>query len=453
MKIDVVVAEIGSTTTIVNAFNLFQGDPKFLGRGVFATTVDSDVRVGLQKALLDLQENLNTSTITYDEMFATSSAAGGLRVSVHGLVYEMTVRAAKEAALGAGANIHLVTAGKLKKRELKQVQELNPNIIIIAGGTDYGESETTLHNAKQILALNLNTPVIYCGNIANHAEIKELFQEHKKEHLLKIVANVYPRVDDLNITPLRQAIYETFEEHIIHAKGMAHIKEMVNGPIMPTPGAVMEATMLLRDYIGNLLTIDVGGATTDVHSVCEPSEEYKQFMEGEPLSKRTVEGDLGVFINHRNVIQMFDSNDLINRLGCTMEDLETIMSNYKYIPKADLEYKLVYELTRKCTEVALDRHVGDLRRVFSSSGVRIIPEGKDLTMVTRILLTGGALVNLRDTKRIISDYIKKNPRKLLPNKHVKIHKDYDYIMASLGVLSKKYPDKSVQLLKKTLRIE
>ena len=112
MIIDVLVAEIGSTTTIVNAFNIHTDIPEFLGRGVANTTVDTDVNEGLQLAIEDLSAYLKVESVEYKEMFATSSAAGGLRMTVHGLVYEMTVRASKEAALNAGSNIHLVTANK-----------------------------------------------------------------------------------------------------------------------------------------------------------------------------------------------------------------------------------------------------------------------------------------------------------------------------------------------------
>jgi hypothetical protein len=41
-------------------------------------------------------------------------------MTVHGLVYDMTVRAAKEAALGAGANIKFITSGRLRKLDLKR---------------------------------------------------------------------------------------------------------------------------------------------------------------------------------------------------------------------------------------------------------------------------------------------------------------------------------------------
>ncbi|AIO18145.1 hypothetical protein KQ51_00242 [Candidatus Izimaplasma bacterium HR1] len=453
MNIDVLVAEIGSTTTIVNAFQIHCENPTFLGRGVSNTTVSSDVTIGLNEAINDLKLNLNIAELSYTEMFATSSAAGGLRMSVHGLVYEMTVRASKEAALNAGANIHLVTAGKVREKHLKKIMEVKPNIILIAGGTDYGESETALYNIDKILDLDLDIPIIYAGNIEIHDEINELFTKRKQENRLKIVENVYPRVDYLNILPLRKVIYKTFEENIIYAKGMDHIFDLVNQKIMPTPGSVMESTMNLYDNLGNLMTIDVGGATTDIHSIAIPSDDYKEYLEGEPLSKRTVEGDLGVFINHENVVKMLEKSELLDAINCEETQFSELLDNYSYIPTSDMQKKLVYALTKKCTHLALDRHVGDLKRVFTSSGQKIIPEGKDLSQIGKIIFTGGALINLPETEKIVQDYIKNNQTKMLPAKSVEIFRDHDYIMASAGVLSLKYPVESLKLLKKSLRIE
>ncbi|MGS0972625.1 MAG: glutamate mutase L [Candidatus Izemoplasmataceae bacterium] len=453
MKIDILVAEIGSTTTIVNAFDVNNNLPIFLGRGVANTTVDSDVNEGLKTAINDLARYLKTSDIEYHEMFASSSAAGGLRVTVHGLVYEMTVRASKEAALNAGANIHLVTAGKLSTRNIEEINKLKPNMIIVAGGTDYGETETALNNMKKILKMALDIPIIYAGNIENQSEIRELFTNENKNHLLKIVDNVYPRVDQLNILPLRRVIYETFEEHIVHAKGMAHITDMVNQKIMPTPGSVMEATMILYEQLGPIITIDVGGATTDIHSVAEPSDDFKKYLEGEPLQKRTVEGDLGVFINHENVVKLFGDGELEELLNISKEELEEVLKNYTYMPRTQNERNLVYELAKRCTHKALDRHVGDLRRVFTSSGQKIIPEGKDLSCVEYIVLTGGALINLHETEEIVRDYLKRNQTKMMPSRGVKILRDHDYIMASVGVVALKHPNITFELLKKSLRIE
>ncbi len=453
MFVDVLVAEIGSTTTLINAFKVKTKNPNFLGKGFSKTTVETDVNIGLELAIIDLAKNLNVKEITYGEMFASSSAAGGLRMTVHGLVYEMTVKASKEAALNAGANIHLVTANKITKENLVKIKEINPNIILIAGGTDYGEKDTSIYNISKILELDLKIPVIYAGNIENQEIIIKMFEKSKKSKFLKIVENVYPRVDLLNILPLRKVIYETFEENIIKAKGMEHILKIVNQKIMPTPGSVMESTMILYENLGNVMTIDVGGATTDIHSVAIPSDDFKLFQEGESLFKRSVEGDLGVFINLKNVLNLFNNFDNFDKIGINSVKMKSLLEEYAHIPKNSIQKKFVYELTKKCAHVALDRHVGDLKKIFTSSGQKIIPEGKDLSQVKYIVLTGGALINLENTDLIISEYITRNPSKLLPRETVKILKDNNYIMASVGVLSLKYPEVALKLLKESFRIE
>ena len=102
--IDVLVAEIGSTTTVINAFDGVDGpDPVFLGQGQARTTVEEgDVGVGLELALTDLKVSLGCRNLEWRDMLATSFAAGGLRMTVHGLVYDMTVRAAREAVIEIG---------------------------------------------------------------------------------------------------------------------------------------------------------------------------------------------------------------------------------------------------------------------------------------------------------------------------------------------------------------
>ena len=148
MKVAVLVAEIGSTTTVVNAFDGIGGPcPRFLGQGqAFTSVLGGDVTVGLRGAVEDLRRHLGVSEISWGEMFATSSAAGGLRMSVHGLVYDMTVRAAKEAALGAGGILKHVTAGKMRRTDLKKIVEIRPNIVLVAGfqGVDATGAITTI---------------------------------------------------------------------------------------------------------------------------------------------------------------------------------------------------------------------------------------------------------------------------------------------------------------------
>ena len=456
MKIDVLVAEVGSTTTVVNAFtDLESNDPKFIGQGQAPTTVvEGDVNLGLMDAIYSLEENLGISDIKYDEFLATSSAAGGLKMTVHGLVYDMTAKAAKEAALGAGANIHMVTSGKLRRTDIKEIERIRPNIILLAGGVDFGERDTAIYNAELLVKLPLEVPIIYAGNIQNHEEIKLIFEENEKLHLLRIVENVYPKVDQLNVEPVRAVIQDVFEEHIIHAPGMEKVRDIVSGPIIPTPGAVMEASKVLKEVVGDLVTLDVGGATTDIHSVTDGREEITSILiSPEPTAKRTVEGDLGVYVNMENVVELVGKKILAKELQVEVEHLEELLLSFPPIPKSEEEIKLVENLTEKAVLTSIHRHAGGFRHLFGEVK-KTLAEGKDLTGVRFIVGTGGALTRLPNRVEILEKIAKSNKGdKLLPNNEAKILIDNDYIMASLGVLSKYNKESAIKLLKKSLKIE
>ena len=456
MKIDVLVAEIGSTTTVVNAFDHLESDnPVFLGQGQAPTSVkEGDVNIGLQAAIEDMKKNLHIENekLEYTNMLATSSAAGGLRMTVHGLVYDMTVKAAKEAALGAGANIHLITAGKLSKVDMIKLDRIKPNIILIAGGVDYGERETALYNSELIAASDLNIPVIYAGNIAVADDVKLIFEAYSKEKNLHIVPNVYPKIDILNIEPTREVIQDIFEKHITEAKGMEKIREMVNGPIIPTPGAVMKASKILKDEIGDLVTIDVGGATTDIHSVTEGTEKVNKILvEPEPVAKRTVEGDLGVFINKKNIVDIIKIEKLEKELNMTPEDIEKFTNSDIAIPETEEHKRFIERLTKEAVIVSINRHAGGYRTYFGGK-TDTLAFGKDLTGVKWLIGTGGALTRLPAREEILNSISQFNRAdKLLPTAEAKILIDNDYIMASLGVLSSLNKEAAIKLLLKSLK--
>lgn len=445
--IDLLVAEIGSTTTVVNAFTDLSSCPAFVGQGQGATSVlDGDVRIGLNEAIADLETHLGEK-IEYRDLIATSSAAGGLRMTVHGLVHEMTVKAAKEAALGAGANIKMITSGKMRRTDVKRLLEIRPNIILIAGGVDYGERDTAIHNAEMVADLNLSIPVIYAGNIENQDEMREIFKGKNSE--LYLVENVYPEIDRLNVEPTRKVIQDVFEKHIIHAPGMEHVREMVSGSIMPTPGAVMQASKFLSEKIGNLITIDVGGATTDVHSVTDESDEIARIMlHPEPKAKRTVEGDMGMYVSLKNVLDVADMTKLSSTMGESEESLRIFAESIPPIPSTEKEVQFVEELMKIAVLTAIDRHAGHLRTVYGAKGKTVFAEGKDLTMVKYIIGTGGALTRLPRGREILRSIALSNPtgEALFPTESAEILIDRDYIMASLGVMSIGYPEAAFQLL-------
>lgn len=451
MKISLIIAEIGSTTTIVNAFDRISSEELiFVGQGSAATTVaQGDVTIGLTEAINCLQQSLKVDKIQYDEMFATSSAAGGLRMTVHGLVNDMTVRAAREGALGAGGIIKMSTAGRLTDYDLEEIRAIEPNLILLAGGTDYGERDTALFNAERLAELKTEATVLYAGNVANQRQIKDIFERANKQ--VVITENVYPRLDQLNIEPIRREIRRAFEINIVKARGMERIRSMVNGSIMPTPGAVMQATRLLYDEIGDLFTVDVGGATTDVHSVTVGSDEIAQMsLSVEPVAKRTVEGDLGVFVNAGNVVDLYGEEKLSAELGF---DIKKIMSEYSAIPKGEEQVRLAEKLAEVAATTAIIRHVGTLRHLFTASGRQTVAQGKDLTQVKFLVATGGALTRLPHAMQICDKLTALNSAKVMlypQPKVIKVLTDSDYVMSCVGVMSLKYPKEALKILKKSL---
>ena len=442
MKVDYLIAEIGSTTTVVTAFNIGE-NPSIAAQGKHYTTVsEGDVNIGLKGAIDEIEEKLGEG-ITWDKMLATSSAAGGLRITVHGLVESMTVKAAKEAALGAGGIIKMVTAGRLRESDVKKIKEIDPNLIMISGGTDYGERDTALFNAKFLRDENLKKPFVYCGNIANVEEIREIL----KEEQLYIIDNVYPRVDELNVEPARKIIQQAFEVNIVKAPGMSKIKNLVKGAIMTTPGAVMEATKLLYEILGDVVTLDVGGATTDVHSVTEGNSEILDILVSpEPKAKRTVEGDLGVYINYENILKLIPDWELKEITKDEIKD------NIKAIPFSEKEFKCSTILTEKAVNLAINRHIGYIKRIYGGTN-KFIAYGKDLSKVKYIIGTGGALTRLGSGEEILKGirYMKEDIS-MLPPKGAKVLLDSMYIMACAGVLSRENKEAAISLLKKSLGI-
>jgi len=434
-KADIIAADIGSTITKVSAFSGLGGGRSacFLGQGLGLTTVsEGDVAKGLEAARKDLAARLGVDTQDA-ALMAASSAAGGLRMTVHGLTRDMTMRAAREASLGAGAIVTFTTAGEIDPDSLEEIRRIQPNIILLAGGVDYGDREVVTANARSLAALGLDIPLIYAGNIAVSGEIRRFCESAGMP--VFVVENVYPRIDELNIDPVRKVIQGVFARHIVTAPGMGNIRKMVRDDILPTPGAVMRSTEILAETLGDVMAVDVGGATTDVHSVTDGSPELAKLMIApEPRSKRTVEGDLGVYIN---------ASRIVAAAGSELGPVDDVLP----IPDTDGGRENSARLARFAVDIAIWRHAGELRVAYGAYGRSQVIEGRDLSAVRHVVGTGGALTRLGKGMDILQ-HIKPDPRKskLLPPPDAQVNLDRHNIMAAAGVLSRRYPKDAEKLL-------
>ncbi|HCL99110.1 MAG TPA: DNA mismatch repair protein MutL [Fervidobacterium sp.] len=434
MKVDLLFAEIGSTTTVLTAFQLGGiGKPKIVAQAEHWTTInEGNVIIGIENALKKMQEKLGEE-LSWGKFAATSSAAGGLKMTVHGLVYDMTVRAAREAALGAGAVIKYITAGKMDEFHLRKIVSVQPKLILLAGGVDYGESETVIHNAKLLAKLELDVPIIYAGNVAAAEHVEEIFSSVGKK--VYVTENVYPRIDYLNVEPTRSIIKEVFAEHIVKAPGMEKIKSMVNYHIVPTPAAVMTTTELIYENYGDCLTLDIGGATTDVDSVTDGTPEIQEMLTSpEPFAKRTVEGDLGLFVNAHNVIEMMGEENLRREFS----DYDELLSRISPYPKFERDEYFISKLATFCIQQGIRRHAGSKKHLYTPTGRKTIAEGKDLTAIKSIFGTGGFLSRSRfakDSLESVKHLAKLHPMELLPSEDVRFFRDKHYIFAAIGLIA------------------
>lgn len=358
-------------------------------------------------------------------------------MTVHGLTEDMTVRAAREASLGAGAVLYHYTVGEISAHDMKTMSGICPNIIFLAGGVDHGERDRVLAMAQVLAHSTIVCPVIYAGNCALAAEIKDIFSGENKE--LHVTENVYPRVDHLNMRPARNLIQQVFSRHILHAPGMEKISSMISDKILPVPGTVLSGLEMLTERLGDAVAIDIGGATTDIHSVTDGSPLFAPLMvEPEPRVKRTVEGDLGVFVNASAVME--SSGD---------PWIEENMRHLSPMPQTAESIALSEQLAYYCLYWGLMRHAGEVSDYYGPTGKKQIVRGKDLTAVKAVIGTGGALTQLPFGEKLLRRVLIKNPvKKLLPLDTAEIIIDKDYLLGTIGLISHWNPETAFKLAKK-----
>jgi hypothetical protein len=440
--IDALVAEIGSTTTVLSAFADLRADaagsPRLVGQGTAPTSVAAgDVTLGVDEARAALEEAVGP--VDPRVTLATSSAAGGLRMTVHGLTQQMTAMAAREAALGAGGVVEVVTAGRLRDHDLTLIEAARPGLVLLAGGVEGGDSEVVLYNAARLSGLSVRPIVVYGGNSAVAGEARAVLEE--AGFSVRLTSNVYPGVDELDILPARHAIHDAFEEHITHAPGMERIAGYVSGRILPTPGAVLIAAELLAEEMGDLVVVDVGGATTDVHSVTDGTAEIAAIAtDPQPHAKRTVEGDLGTYVSAAHVTALLAEDDRPPLLPPA-------------IPVTPEETAAAVVLARTAARVGVERHAGRLAHLYTPRGRQTVARGRDLTACRLVIGTGGALTRLPGGEAMLASVRASGPEseRLLPPADARVAIDRHYVFAACGALASVFPaDRVVALMRESI---
>jgi uncharacterized protein (TIGR01319 family) len=453
-----ILIDFGSTFTKGVAFDIAKEE--VLARVQTPSTVETDVTTGLKNALELIAEKTAISEEDIKNTVACSSAAGGLRMVCVGLVPDYTTKAGHLAALGAGAKVVGLYSYELTGAELTEIEELNPDILLLTGGTDGGNKKIIAHNARQLAGMQDSIAhIIVAGNKSARDDIEAAFKDTSID--VTFAANIMPEFGKLELDDVNEMIRDVFLSRITEAKGVAKVSDIISGILMPTPSAVLKAAELIstgtktETGLGELLLVDVGGATTDVDSIARgvPTRDGVHTIGlQEPYSKRTVEGDLGMYHNLDSLAAIaHDDPDVVGDLIAFQAELDQLKAA-RTVPSGEAQTQRQLMLARLAVKTAAERHAGRVDAVWTHDGDVWIQRGKDLSNVEIVIGTGGPLAFSADPRYVLEGaQASEDVPNILKPKAPKFLLDSEYILFAIGLLSQSEPEKAFRIVQKYLK--
>lgn len=422
----VVCVDFGSTFTKAVLVDLAVG--RIAAQAAHPTTLptsegDTDVLDGLDACLAELAgQDPRAATA---EVLACSSAGGGLRIAVVGNEELVTAEAGRRVALSSGGKVVQVVA--MAAGGLTDLGD--PDVVLLTGGTDGGNSEVLLEAARQ-LADRWDGPVVVAGNVEARAEVSAILGD--RPHVL--ADNVVPRIGILAPESARAAIREMFLAHVIggkHLSARADFTTMVRGA---TPDVVLTGVEVLAEAAGDVVVVDVGGATTDVHSVVEvdPDSIGREVVATTRVS-RTVEGDLGMRWSALTTVA--DHPELEAAARRRHDDPG-------FLPDTDEERDADEAIARAAVGTALRRHAGRSKVVVGPDGRVVERTGKDLREVDLLVGSGGVLRNGRPgvVDRVLAGSTGEVAGGWQLPRRPRVVVDGEYVLAAVGLLAGVHPE-------------
>ena len=453
--------DFGSTFTKAALVDVATGE--LVAAASHRTTIDSDVLDGWEACLARLAEVEPTAREA--EVLACSSAGGGLRIGVVGNEELVTAEAGRRVALSSGGRVVHVASGGLDEAGLDELRESRPDVVLLVGGTDGGNAEVLLECAAALADARWPGPVVVAGNVDAQPEIATRFDAAGTPYVL--ADNVVPRIGVLAPGSARAAIREMFLRHVIggkHLSQRADFTQMVHGA---TPDVVLTAVELLarglddeRPGAGDVVVVDVGGATTDVYSVVEVDPEdsglSREVVATVPAS-RTVEGDLGMRWSARSTVEAGAALGLLDEdERVTAEEIAVNrQADPGFVPEDDHERARDQELASVAIGVAVRRHAGRSQVVFgpdpsTGSGQRgrvVERTGKDLREVDLLVGSGGVLRHSGGCARdVMTRLLADDGQGWQLPRDAETVVDVDYVLAPAGLLADRHPEAAYRLL-------
>jgi len=471
----VLAVDVGSTTTKAIVIERRGDRYGLVARGESPTTVEApqeDVMVGLLQAVRRAEGALGRPLVRDDglvtpqagdtgvDLFVcTSSAGGGLQMTVAGVVKSMTAESAHRAALGAGAIVMDVLSlddARLVIERIRRLQELRPDMILLAGGTDSGNISHVAAIAEYFgasrprprLGGGYKVPLVYAGNQRAREYVRDVLSDQMDVY---VVPNIRPTLEEEVLEPARKEIHRLFLEHVMaRAPGYQNLLRWARNVIQPTPMAVGKMMRLMAEAHGaSVVGVDVGGATTDVFSVVGD-----QFH-------RSVSANLGMSYSTANVFAEASPENIGRWLPFEISerDLRNLNANKMIRPTtlpATLEELLIeHAVAREAVRLSFAHH---MELAVGLKGIHV-PKSFDRLkdLFSQRSLSGQPVVNLLEVSAIIGSggVLSHAPRRsqamlllldsIQPEGVTGLYVDSVFMMPHLGVLAEIDPQVALEV--------
>ena len=280
------LAHCGHTTTTALLFDVVDGAHQLVGYGRAFTTLD-DLAEGVRLALRQLGEACHRTLLNQDGQLMTPatpegegvdyfgltlSAAGVLNAIVVGLLDEVSLSSAQRvlhSTYTAPREQFSLADQRTTQVRIDAIRYHQPDVILVTGGTDGGDSTHVLRLIDEISIGVLQLPVsqrpqlIYAGNSALRETVKERLAGGINVHMAE---NVRPRIDVEQVGDVQRVLHDLYTATKLRtAKGVSHLEKWSEHP--PQPAIQMQAHM--AQYLaaltkGRVFLADVGSDTVSL---------------------------------------------------------------------------------------------------------------------------------------------------------------------------------------------
>lgn len=400
--------DVGTVNTRAILFDAVENRYRFLAGGRGPTTAGApmyDASEGVRYAI-DTLERIAGRVLTSqsaelivpstadgagaDHLAATFSGAAPLKVVVAGLLEEVSLRSAHN--LIGSTYTNMVASIGLSERNLnKQISQIinaQPDVIVIAGGTNGGASRSVLRlvnalgMAVHLMPENHRPDVLFVGNEALAERVDGFLEQLTTVHL---APNIRPSLKHEQLGPAEIQLADIFRQRYSERiRGIDELNIWSNGNLQPTSSSFGRVIRFLSQVVPSadkgVLGIDVGAAATTVAAAFDGDLRLSVYTE------------MGMGTGLDSVLAHRQLEDIMRWIPIKVSPsyvLDYIQNKIVYpgtLPATRQDIAIEQALTREVTRMALER----AESRFPKNVMRI---GGHFPMFNPIMVRGSALAD------------------------------------------------------------